>query len=117
MGSIADASGRDFLRLENLDTDIPPDPLAVARTRKAAAEDAANSYLPFVGQARLREAAARHVSTQSGVAYTAQNCVIAAGGLSGVLNALLATTDFGDEVIVTDPTYLGSRHRTALDSS
>jgi N-succinyldiaminopimelate aminotransferase len=24
MGSIADASGRDFLRLENLDTDIPP---------------------------------------------------------------------------------------------
>jgi N-succinyldiaminopimelate aminotransferase len=43
MGSIADASGRDFLRLENLDTDIPPDEEAIARTRAAAAEDAANS--------------------------------------------------------------------------
>jgi N-succinyldiaminopimelate aminotransferase len=43
MGSIADASGRDFLRLENLDTDIPPDAEAIARTCAAAAEDAANS--------------------------------------------------------------------------
>ena len=54
MGSIADASGRDFLRLENLDVDIPPDPAAIERTRAAAAEDDANSYLPFVGQTRLR---------------------------------------------------------------
>jgi hypothetical protein len=36
MGSLADASGRDFLRLENLDTDVPPDPEAVERTRLAA---------------------------------------------------------------------------------
>jgi N-succinyldiaminopimelate aminotransferase len=36
MGSLADESGRDFLRLENLDTDIPPDPEAVARTRESA---------------------------------------------------------------------------------
>ena len=36
MGSIADASGKDFLRLENLDVDIPPDVEAVARTREAA---------------------------------------------------------------------------------
>ena len=50
MGSIADASGRDFLRLENLDTDIPPYAAAIARTRTAAGEDAANSYLPFVGR-------------------------------------------------------------------
>jgi hypothetical protein len=40
MGSIADASGKDFLRLENLDVDIPPDAAAVARTREAASVDA-----------------------------------------------------------------------------
>ena len=28
MGALADASGSDYLRLENLDTDIPPDPEA-----------------------------------------------------------------------------------------
>ncbi|HLJ20524.1 MAG TPA: pyridoxal phosphate-dependent aminotransferase [Stellaceae bacterium] len=115
MGSIADASRRDFLRLENLDTDIPPDPAAIERTRAAAAEDAANSYLPFVGQSRLRDAAARHVSALSGVPYSgAKNCIIAAGGLSGILNVLLATVDVGDEVIVTDPTYAGLINRVHL---
>jgi len=115
MGSIADASGRDVLRLENLDTDIPPDPAAVERTRAAAAEDAANSYLPFVGQIGLREAAARHVSALSGIPYSGErNCVIAAGGLSGILNVLLATVDVGDEVVVTDPTYAGLINRVRL---
>jgi len=51
MGSIADASGADFLRLENLDVDIPPDEDAVLRTQRAASIDADNSYLPFVGSA------------------------------------------------------------------
>ena len=115
MGSVADASGRDFLRLENLDVDIPPDAAAVARTREAASRDDDNSYLPFVGQARLRDVAARHVSAQSGVRYSGErNCVICAGGLSGILNVLLATVDVGDEVIVTDPTYAGLINRVRL---
>ena len=87
MGSIADASGADFLRLENLDVDIPPDGDAVLRTQRAAGMDADNSYLPFVGQCRLRDIAARHVSQASGIAYSGErNCVISAGGLSGILN-------------------------------
>ena len=115
MGSIADASGKDFLRLENLDTDIPPDPAAIARTIRAASEDADNSYLPFIGQAHLREVAARHVSATSGVSYSGErNCVISAGGLSGILNVLLATIETGDEVIVTDPTYAGLINRVRL---
>jgi aspartate/methionine/tyrosine aminotransferase len=115
MGSLADASGRDFLRLENLDVDIPPDAVAVERTRAAIADDAANSYLPFVGQKHLREVAARHVSALSGIPYSGErNCVIAAGGLSGILNVLLATVDVGDEVIVTDPTYAGLINRVRL---
>jgi len=116
MGSLADARPElDFLRLENLDVDIPPDPAAVARTRLAAETDADNSYLPFVGQRRLRDAAAAHVARLSGVAYDGQrNCVIAAGGLSGLLNVLLATVEVGDEVIVTDPTYAGLINRVRL---
>ncbi|MGH7049966.1 MAG: pyridoxal phosphate-dependent aminotransferase [Acetobacteraceae bacterium] len=114
MGSLADTSGRALLRLENLDTDIPPDRAAVERTREAAGEDAANSYLPFVGQDRLRAVVARHVSGLSGVAYTARNVVIAAGGLSGILNALLATIEIGDEVVLTDPTYVGLLNRVRL---
>jgi len=115
MGSIADASERDFLRLENLDVDIPPDPEAIERTRRAASEDADNSYLPFTGQRHLREIAAEHVSQMSGVSYSGdRNCVISAGGLSGILNVLLATIEVGDEVIVTDPTYAGLINRVRL---
>jgi len=73
------------------------------------------SYLPFVGQAHLRDVAARHVSRVSGVAYSGdRNCVISAGGLSGILNVLLATIEVADEVIVTDPTYAGLINRVRL---
>ena len=115
MGSIADGSGRDLLRLENLDVNIPPDAAAIARTGEAAASDAANSYLPFVGQLRLREAVARHVSGISGVEYSGErNCLICAGGLSGILSVLLATIEVGEEVIVSDPTYAGLLNRIRL---
>ena len=114
MGAIADRSGKDFLRLENLDVDIPPDAEAVARTRQAAGLDAENSYLPFVGQTHLRETAARHVSAISGVSYSAENVIVTAGGLNGILNVLLATIETGDEVILTDPTYAGLINRVRL---
>ncbi|KMU81323.1 aspartate aminotransferase B [Coccidioides immitis RMSCC 3703] len=108
MGDIADLSGKDFLRLENLDVDIPPDPEAIACTKSSADQDQNNSYLPFIGQRHLREIAARHVSSISGVQYSGEeNCIISSGGLSGILNVLLATVEVGDEVIVTDPTYAG----------
>jgi len=55
------------------------------------------------------------VSNLSGVAYSGtRNCVISAGGLSGILNVLLATVEVGDEVIVTDPTYAGLLNRIRL---
>ncbi|KAH0594063.1 hypothetical protein MHUMG1_08386 [Metarhizium humberi] len=115
MGAIGDADGHHLLRLENLDTDIPPDAEAIARTKAAATTDDDNSYLPFIGQKHLRSVAAHHVSRVSGVAYSAdQNCVISAGGLSGILNVLLATIEPGDEVIVTDPTYIGLINRIVL---
>nr|KMM63707.1 aspartate aminotransferase [Coccidioides posadasii RMSCC 3488] len=118
MGDIADLSGKDFLRLENLDVDIPPDPEAIACTKSSADQDQNNSYLPFIGQRHLREIAARHVSSISGVQYSGEeNCIISSGGLSGILNVLLATVEVGDEVIVTDPTYAGLINRVRLAES
>ncbi|QBK30159.1 pyridoxal phosphate-dependent aminotransferase [Roseitalea porphyridii] len=115
VGRVADASSADLLRLENLDVDIPVDPVALARTREAVDRDEDNSYLPFIGQTRLRSVAADHVSALSGVRYDGdRNCLICAGGLSGVLNVLLATVDTGDEVVVTDPTYAGLINRVHL---
>ncbi len=115
MGDRADAAGASLLRLENLDTDLPPPAVAFEVSRRALEEDANNSYLPFVGQTGLREAAAAHAARLSGVAYEGRrNVVISAGGLSGILNVLLALIDVGDEVILTDPTYVGLINRVRL---
>lgn len=41
-------------------------------------------------------------------------CLISAGGLNGVLNALLALVEPGDEVLLTDPAYIGLLNRVRL---
>ena len=116
IGDAADAAGDpDILRLENLDTDLRPPRLAVELTRAAIDDDAANSYLPFQGHRALREAAAAHVGRLAGRRYDpGSECVVVAGGLNGVLNALLATVEPGQEVVLTDPIYAGLVNRVRL---
>ncbi len=116
MGNAADAAhDPDILRLENLDTDIPPPELAIEATKTAVGIDENNSYLPFFGQDALRQAAVQRVSRVSGAKYEWRSeCIITAGGMSGILNCLLAILEPGDEVIVTDPTYAGIINRIHL---
>jgi aspartate/methionine/tyrosine aminotransferase len=114
---VAEAAGTDpdVLRLENLDTDLPPPRAAIEATRAAVGTDDANSYLPFVGLDTLREAAAARVGLTSEIAYEPRTeCVITAGGTTGMLNTLLALVEEGDEVVVTDPTYAGMIQRVRL---
>lgn len=119
MGDVADAlSNPDVLRLENLDTDLLPPQVALATTREQVLNDDANSYLPFFGHDRLRKAATALVERNGGLASGHYNwksqCFISSGGLSGVLNALLAVIEPGDEVVMTSPTYVGLINRVLL---
>jgi len=116
MGNLADQSQDGaILRLENLDTDLRPPPGVEEATRQAVGEDDANSYLPFMGADALRQAAAALVSRLSGVEYKWQNStIVSAGGLNGILNVLLALLEPGDEVILTDPIYIGLVNRVRL---
>ena len=116
MGNLADQSQDGaILRLENLDTDLRPPPGVEEATRQAVGEDDANSYLPFLGADTLRQAAAALVSRLSGVEYHWQNStIVSAGGLNGILNVLLALLEPGDEVILTDPIYIGLVNRVRL---
>ncbi|WP_433017842.1 aminotransferase class I/II-fold pyridoxal phosphate-dependent enzyme [Kribbella sp. CA-294648] len=104
-----------MLRLENLDTDLRPPRIAIDRTLAAVQQDTANSYLPVPGTRSLRQAAAVHVGRLAGRGYDPdRECVITAGGLNGVLNALLATVEPGSEVVVCDPIYAGLVNRIRL---
>jgi len=107
-------SDPEVLRLENLDTDLRPPAVAIEATRISLDEDDANSYLPFTGTSHLCDIVAQHVSRQTGHGYAPEQAIITCGGTEGMFNALLATIDAGDEVIVTDPTYAGMIYRIRL---
>jgi len=119
MGDVADSlSNPDVLRLENLDTDLLPPQIALDTTREQVLKDDANSYLPFFGHDSLRRAATALVESNGGLPPGHYNwksqCFISAGGLSGILNALLAVIEPGDEVVMTSPTYVGLINRVLL---
>lgn len=116
MGDLADSlDDPEVLRLENLDTDLRPPQTALDFTKRAIDDDDANSYLPFLGLASLRQAAADLVGKSSGQNYDWKTeCVISAGGCAGILNVLLATLEPGDEVLMTDPIYVGLINRVRL---
>jgi aspartate/methionine/tyrosine aminotransferase len=114
---VAAAAGDDpeVLRLENLDTDLRPPQAVLEATRSALERDDDNSYLPFTGRRELRAAVAKHLQGQMGQHYEPDGeVVITCGGTEGMFDALLATTDPGDEVILTDPTYAGMIYRVRL---
>jgi len=119
MGDMADAL-RDpkVLRLENLDTDLRPPLAALEMTEAQVRDDNANSYLPFFGHDRLRRAATALVERNAGLAQGyydwRKQCFISAGGLNGILNALLALIEPDDEVVLTSPTYVGLINRVKL---
>jgi aspartate/methionine/tyrosine aminotransferase len=114
---VAAAIGEDpeVLRLENLDTDLPVPASALAETRASIGRDENNSWLPLTGRIELRSAIARRLSRQTGLDWDPmRQVVITCGGMEGLLDALLATTDPGDEVVMTDPTYAGMINRVRL---
>lgn len=116
MGDLANSlKDPDVLRLENLDTDLRPPQSALDVTKHAVEDDNANSYLPFFGLDVMRQATTHLVAQQSSQHYDWQTeCLISAGGLSGILNVLLATLELGDEVLMTDPIYVGLINRVRL---
>jgi aspartate/methionine/tyrosine aminotransferase len=103
------------LRMENLDTDLPLPPEAVAVTAESLDTAAANSWLPFTGDLALREAISDFTAGRTGHRYDPESeIVITCGGMEGLLDVLLATVNPGDEVVVTDPTYAGIVNRIHL---
>ncbi len=114
---VAAAAGTDpdILRMENLDTDIPPPEAAMEATRAAIGEDEANSWLPFTGRDDLKDAVAAYIERHGGPRYDGRReIVITCGEGDAMLDALFCLTDPGDEVILTDPTYAGMLNRVRL---
>ncbi|MBF8191459.1 aminotransferase class I/II-fold pyridoxal phosphate-dependent enzyme [Nonomuraea sp. K274] len=120
LDEVAEAAGADpdVLRMENLDTDVPPPPAAVTATTRALASGEGNSWLPLTGLPVLCEAVAGELRSRTGLDYDpSRQVVITSGGTSAVMPVLLATTEPGEPVVLTDPTYAGLLQRVRLSGA
>jgi aspartate/methionine/tyrosine aminotransferase len=114
MADLADARPGSY-RLENADAVIPPAPHVLEATRAAVGDDRHNSYLPLRGLPELREAIAHRLREDYGLTYDPEGeIVVTSGAGEAMLNCLLAFTDPGDRVLLTNPTYSGMAQRTRL---
>lgn len=90
------ADGRDILALSTGEPDFPTPPEVIEATHKAAL-DGQTGYPPTAGTPELRAA----VAARQGVA--AAEVVISTGAKQVIANAMLATLNPGDEVIIPAP--------------
>ena len=89
---------------------FPTDP-RVIDAAIAALQGGATRYLD---SAPLKEAIAAKYADEQGVGVDAQAQVVLLGGArAGIMLAMLALVDEGDEVVLADPEYLGLAHAAA----
>lgn len=96
------AQGRDIISLTTGEPDFDtPEPIKQAAI--AALARGETKYTPTAGTAQLRRAIAAKYRRENGLEYTPQQIIASNGGKQVIYNALAATLDAGDEVIVPAP--------------
>lgn len=99
-----EAQGRDIVRLEIGDPDLPT-PAIVTHAAEAAMESGDTGYTQSLGLPSLRDAIADHYHTRYAVTVDPADIVVTQGTSPAMLLLFGALLDPGDEVIVSDPCY------------
>ena len=99
-----EATGRDIVRLEIGDPDLPT-PDVVVRAAEVAMEQGETGYTQSLGLPDLRDAVAAHYADRYGVTVDPANIVVTQGTSPAMLLLFGALLDPGDEVILPDPCY------------
>ncbi len=99
------AEGRDVISLSVGEPDFATPPHVIAAA-KSALDGGETKYTAVAGTQRLREAAALHFQRDLGIATTPDRVIVSAGGKQAIFEALLATLDPGDEVLIPSPWWV-----------
>src|SRR6201987_3676422 len=100
------ASGRDVIGLGAGEPDLDT-PETIKRAAIKAIEDGkAAKYTPVDGIPELKAAVARKFKRENGLDYKPSQIIIGTGGKQVLYNALVATLDPGDEVIIAAPYWV-----------
>jgi aspartate aminotransferase len=99
------AQGRDVISLSVGEPDFDT-PDNIKEAAKRAIDRGETKYTPVSGIVPLREAIARKFKRENGLDYKPSQTIVGTGGKQVIYNALLATLNPGDEVIVPTPYWV-----------
>lgn len=107
------AAGRDVISLSVGEPDFDT-PENVKEAAIAAIRRGETKYPPVSGIPQLREAIAKKFARENGLTYKPSQTIVSTGGKQVIYNALLATLNPGDEVIVPRPYWVSYPEMVAL---
>jgi aspartate aminotransferase len=107
------AAGRDIISLSAGEPDFDT-PDHIKRAAIAAIEAGETKYTDVAGTPALRAAAAAKFKRDSGIDYKPEEIIIGTGGKQIIFNAMLATVQAGDEVIIPTPCWVSYPDIVAL---
>ena len=107
------AAGRDVISLSAGEPDFDtPQNVKDAAIRAIAAGE--TKYTDVAGTAVLRKAVAAKFKRDSGIDYKPEEIIISTGGKQVIFNAMLATLNPGDEVVIPTPCWVSYPDIVAL---
>jgi aspartate aminotransferase len=107
------AKGHDVVALTLGEPDFDT-PVHIRDAAKRALDQGHTHYAPVAGIPELREAIAKKLRSENGLAYDAANVVMANGAKQAIANALLALVGPGDEVVIPAPFWVSYEGTTRL---
>jgi aspartate aminotransferase len=99
------AAGQDIISLSAGEPDFDT-PGHVKAAAIAAIEAGDTKYTDVAGTPALRKAVAAKFMRDSGIAYSPEEIIVSTGGKQVIFNAMLATVQAGDEVIIPTPAWV-----------
>ena len=99
------AAGRDILRLTTGEPDFPT-PEHVKRAANEAMRREETKYTNISGTPALKHAVVAKFRRENGLTYTADQILVGSGAKQVIFNAMMATLEPGDEVLVALPYYV-----------
>ncbi len=99
------AAGVDVINLSVGEPDFDT-PDHIKEAAKAAIDQNYSRYTPVPGYMSLRQAIAADLLATNGTTYTPEQIVVSSGAKQALCNAILATVNPGDEVIIPTPAWV-----------
>jgi aspartate aminotransferase len=107
------AAGRDIISLSAGEPDFDT-PNNVKQAAIRAIEAGQTKYTDVAGTPALRSAVAERFRLDSGLDYRPEEIIVSTGGKQVIYNAMVATLDAGDEVIIPSPCWVSYPDIVAL---